>query len=614
MKRPDFIFAGHDHIHWLDIESVEKYYRETFDDILEWLHPIYLNGKYFVYHKDAVSFFNATYPHIKTWVSKGIFIPTDTDGAYLKHLSKREIQPYLPEKSKRPPPKHRNFILNGLMFRYPKDAAIFFKCATTTIAKYASRGEILPAGDDGYFKTPDGLSINGLTFPSFIAASKLFKCPNAVIGYYLNRGEDIPLDSNGCYTPPDKGNLYDVYTIYLMTNAVNNKQYVGLTIKSLAERFQGHKGSANSKCQRPLSRAIRKHGIENFSIKEITTCTSAIDAVKLEQQHIREYGTLEGGYNASIGGEGTGASSGASITVNQIAFNNVGDAAQHFGCIPKTIYRYLNINEELPVGANQKFGGYNMVIVNGLEFASKVEAAEYFNCSASIVNKYVQTNEHIPLDDYGLYDPPEEVAAYCFNGIEFPTIVAAAKHFKCSAASIKYYAETGIAPVDETGKLKTQWIQKPVTIDGVEYYSQKEAARKLGISKAQVKNLAFREQNPKKLGKQGYDTQAVKCELNGKTFSSLGAAGRYFGCHTGVIKNHIIKGLDIHIDENHKHVPQTAKPVPCEVNGIKFSSLSKAAKHFNCSSENIKYYLKVGRNLPVDIDGNFKPSKKRGKT
>ena len=61
--------------------------------------------------------------------------------------------------------------------------------------------------------------------------------------------------------------------IYLITNNVNGNKYVGKTELSIEERWGQHiKDSKKEKCEiRPLYRAIRKYGVENFSIKEIDT-------------------------------------------------------------------------------------------------------------------------------------------------------------------------------------------------------------------------------------------------------------------------------------------------------------------------------------------------------
>ena len=94
--------------------------------------------------------------------------------------------------------------------------------------------------------------------------------------------------------------------IYLITNKINNKKYVGKTTKSIKERWEEHlKDSKKEKCEiRPLYRAIRKYGIENFTIEEIEKC-NIISLSEKEQYWIKYYNTYEDGYNATLGGDGS---------------------------------------------------------------------------------------------------------------------------------------------------------------------------------------------------------------------------------------------------------------------------------------------------------------------
>jgi group I intron endonuclease len=55
--------------------------------------------------------------------------------------------------------------------------------------------------------------------------------------------------------------------IYQITNQITNDFYIGKTINKIQVRFYHHKYNAiNKKSQTYLHRAIRKYGIENFSI------------------------------------------------------------------------------------------------------------------------------------------------------------------------------------------------------------------------------------------------------------------------------------------------------------------------------------------------------------
>lgn len=63
--------------------------------------------------------------------------------------------------------------------------------------------------------------------------------------------------------------------IYVITNQINGKQYVGKTTGTIKDRFRSHIcDSKKRKCEkRPLYNAMRKYGIENFSIEQLEKCS-----------------------------------------------------------------------------------------------------------------------------------------------------------------------------------------------------------------------------------------------------------------------------------------------------------------------------------------------------
>ena len=94
--------------------------------------------------------------------------------------------------------------------------------------------------------------------------------------------------------------------IYVITNDINGKQYVGQTTDTLKNRFSDHcKDSNLARCKgRPLYLAMNKYGKEHFSIKEIEECSfEQLD--EREQYWIQKLDTYKHGYNATLGGEGT---------------------------------------------------------------------------------------------------------------------------------------------------------------------------------------------------------------------------------------------------------------------------------------------------------------------
>jgi group I intron endonuclease len=61
--------------------------------------------------------------------------------------------------------------------------------------------------------------------------------------------------------------------IYLIRNRINGKGYVGQTIQTMRKRWSLHKSEAKRGTDFAICRAIRKHGVANFSIEELTRGT-----------------------------------------------------------------------------------------------------------------------------------------------------------------------------------------------------------------------------------------------------------------------------------------------------------------------------------------------------
>ena len=53
--------------------------------------------------------------------------------------------------------------------------------------------------------------------------------------------------------------------IYLITNTINDKKYVGQTRQTVEERWKEHKNDVKRR-KTPLYRAMKKYGIDKFNI------------------------------------------------------------------------------------------------------------------------------------------------------------------------------------------------------------------------------------------------------------------------------------------------------------------------------------------------------------
>lgn len=91
--------------------------------------------------------------------------------------------------------------------------------------------------------------------------------------------------------------------IYLRTNLINGKQYVGQTI-DFEERERDWK-YAKRYSGGIIDKARAKYGVENFETKVLNECNTIEELDQLEMYYIKELNTkTPNGYNLTDGGEG----------------------------------------------------------------------------------------------------------------------------------------------------------------------------------------------------------------------------------------------------------------------------------------------------------------------
>lgn len=92
-------------------------------------------------------------------------------------------------------------------------------------------------------------------------------------------------------------NAYGV--VYCITNNTNNKQYVGVTTRSIEQRFKEH-----CKTDSGIGKAIKKYGKNNFDIELIDYADDKEELYESEIYWINKLNTFKNGYNQTLGGEG----------------------------------------------------------------------------------------------------------------------------------------------------------------------------------------------------------------------------------------------------------------------------------------------------------------------
>jgi group I intron endonuclease len=119
-----------------------------------------------------------------------------------------------------------------------------------------------------------------------------------------------------------------VAIIYIITNSVNQKQYVGKTKNTCDQRLVGHKSSARRGYQTRLARAIRKYGEASFTI-EILEDTTEDQLDDRERYFIK---TIKPEYNMTSGGDG-GAQTSPEVRkrLSDCAKKYIGDKNGFFG-------------------------------------------------------------------------------------------------------------------------------------------------------------------------------------------------------------------------------------------------------------------------------------------
>lgn len=175
--------------------------------------------------------------------------------------------------------------------------------------------------------------------------------------------------------------------IYLITNQINGKQYVGQTSFSLQQRFKRHCQDALKETlkNRPLYSAMRKYGIDNFIITLIEETDSPDER---EQYWIKELQTYISGYNATLGGEGKTLYPHNEILQRLKEHPYPVDIAKEFHCHKDTIYKIAQAN--------------NIQVRN--------KSQEHLAERAKVISQYDLTGQW--LQDF---NSTQEAAIWCYN-------------------------------------------------------------------------------------------------------------------------------------------------------------------------------------------------------
>lgn len=175
--------------------------------------------------------------------------------------------------------------------------------------------------------------------------------------------------------------------IYVITNQINGKQYVGQTQSTIEKRWKEHRQSMYRKVseKRPLYEAMKKYDVKNFKIELLEEVEDYLVSEK-EIYYINKLQTYSNGYNASTGGDGK-----SFITLEEkeqylnkfLELKSIKEVSLYFGRDRKTISNYLkskgiDVYQFRPKTVNPQFHSKKIRIEEfDVEFNTITDAAKY---------------------------------------------------------------------------------------------------------------------------------------------------------------------------------------------------------------------------------------------
>ena len=159
-------------------------------------------------------------------------------------------------------------------------------------------------------------------------------------------------------------------SIYIITNKVNSKTYIGKTTKSIQERFDAHCYNSLKKNQNTyLYKAIRKYGVENFTISLLEETTPDL----LNEREIHWISKLNPNYNMTKGGDGGDTSNSPNYKIGMSRVDRSGPNNSMYGRKRPDTAIYLNNAKDKMIRANRC-----PVICEDVKYISVGEAQEAY--------------------------------------------------------------------------------------------------------------------------------------------------------------------------------------------------------------------------------------------
>ena len=269
----------------------------------------------------------------------------------------------------------------------------------------------------------------------------------------------------------------DGYKLYLVTNSVNFKVYVGLTVGALTSRLKQHFAAARRGRMSAFANAIRKHGEDVFRIEQIANSARTYD--ELQEQEVLEISkrdAIKSGYNTAKGGS-LGTAKG--LVVEDRQFQSYLEAAAHYGVDPAVMALRLGRLKWTPEEAvglvSRDWEGKEVAVtIAGKAYPSIRSAALAFGLSYKLVHDRYRAKGWTLEQAVGV-SPPPETAKYSgmfvkVFGKKYKSFGEAGRALGINPESFRKRIQTGMTPEMAYGRarkktpLPQHFATKPVDL------------------------------------------------------------------------------------------------------------------------------------------------------
>lgn len=386
--------------------------------------------------------------------------------------------------------------------------------------------------------------------------------------------------------------------IYLGTSKTEGKSYIGLTRRPFKTRVSGHEKDATAGKGKDgsLQEAIRKYGFDDIEFSILDHAENLGELADKECSYIEKYKTLKpDGYNHNRGG--SVATGGTVFEFLGQIYLSYADLADHYDIYEETLRKRIHANwtlrqaTELDHPPIVKREGEHWQ-VGELKFTSTVDLCKKFEIHERTFKARLENGWPL-LQACGLVEREENTHLY--KGKEYSSIkeLAEAHYLPYERVSSRLKAGLSLLEAMDTEENPKRYGKKPIEINGVNYASLTEAAKKLDLTTAKLrKRLEYLnpEKSKAKLIQLKKRKPWVKKKrtliVEGRTFASIMELSRHYKLNEGTIRSRLNSGETIE-----KAVGLTTEETafPLEFHGKSFNTQEEIATFYGVERSTFGY-------------------------